>query len=121
MYLRDNKMKVVPFDIGPGFCLLSGEDNPRKMESILSLPQFESIFQQGTDLLVRAETAFNRPLPEIFRARKVTTQIYDGVRSTDAQQIGLYGSKKVRRAVMPLSPVVSFTGSTALQKLRTAF
>ena len=74
MYLRENKIKAVPYDKGLGFCLMSEKDYHDRLDKIIELEQFE--FHEKTrinekDPILKEEERINGELKSYLREVKL--------------------------------------------------
>ena len=109
-FLKENRLKAVPFDKGVGFCIMTEETYWQKLESLMDGPQFEEKTVKE-DPTQRLETNMNKKLTQLYKDGKITKTFCENSRSVGAQPARLYGLAKVHKPGVPLRPVLSLPGS----------
>ena len=111
-FLRIAGIKVVPFDKGAGFCLMTNADYASKFEEVLNCPQFPHYSSPTTnkDIAISVEDEFNRRIKRLSDEDKITSSVYSALRSIGAQSARLYGLAKKHKNGIPLRLVLSLPG-----------
>ena len=113
-YLKDNGLLAIPFDKGVGICVMHKETYHNKMDSIISLPQFEKWIpprKNAMHPLLKEEQRITDTLSELYKNQKISEDLFNKLRPSGSQPARLYGLAKVHKQDMPMRPVLSMPGS----------
>ena len=109
-YLKEEKIKAVPFDKGLGFCLMSEKDYEEKLSKITSLKQFTPEITTRTnakDPVIKEEERINNALKKLCQEGRLDDDLRKKLKSTGAKPARIYGLAKVHKEDVPLRPIVS--------------
>ena len=81
-FLRDQKLLVVPFDKGCGFCVMKRTTYSNKLNEVLSANQFEARNEETDDQTIKTEKLINNSLHQLMKQGKISEKIYHRLRTT---------------------------------------
>ena len=114
---KNKKNYTAKFDKGNGVCIDNKDTYIRKMEAILSDNTRFRLFKMDKRVkkspFIYIEEKFNRELLKLQKSCKISSEIYDKVRSTGSQPARLYGLPKIHKNAQDpkYRPILSMTNS----------
>ena len=121
-YLKENGLLAIPFDKGVGICLMHKDTYHKKMDSIISLPQFQKWTPNRKNAmhpLLKEEQRVNEILTNLLKNKKIDKSLFDKLQPSGSQPARLYGLAKVHKQDMPVRPVLSMPGSVYFNIAKT--
>ena len=113
-YLKEQDLLAIPFDKGVGICIMEREAYHRKLNKIISLPQFQKLENRRKNAkhpVFKEEERVKEILTKLLKEQKITEELYHTMKPRGSQPARLYGLAKVHKKDIPVRPVLSMPGS----------
>ena len=114
-YLKESKLKAVPFDKGLGFCLMTEKDYHSRLEKITGMKQFkyvEKTRKNEKHPVLKEEERIVNELKTLLKNGDIDDELYNHLRPTGSKPAQIYGLSKVHKDDTPLRPIVSIPGTS---------
>ena len=104
----------MPFDKGIGICVMTTDNNHKKLNDIVQLPQFEKVLSKRKNEknpILKEEERVTTVLKRLLEENKISEALYNRLKPIGSQPPRLYGLAKIHKQNVPVRPVLSMPGS----------